>query len=402
MLRTLKFKFSHVGDLTPHLTSETTIKSSILETLFILEYLPFSDDEKILDEEGEEGDLFVGCINDVLGIESYLVEACGFQQENVQKLISYPPANNGFQDEANPPTYSNLLEVFDFMRKEGNDSDIFYFHFSGPSCKTYQEALRGYPKRDKGLRILDDSEQKSYIYESELVFLFKKLAEKGIDCCVTIDSRDNGDIETSPNLRGSRLSNCQLAGMLDHFSLGENYQNIRLQNQDSPLSHTVLSLKFGHGQSAKSVYDASSKKHFGFLTAFILLIIKRSTTPLTWDEIVWEIGLERGDSYPIVRSSGSTDRLFLCGQEEQITYSLLRFSGTLDILGKKPKKLTIEGGAVHGLFIGAMGCFTPLRREVREKGINGNTTLFFRIVNVNQLFSHAELNDIPVTIEMGK
>ncbi|KAJ5917678.1 hypothetical protein N7466_011232 [Penicillium verhagenii] len=377
--------------------------------LIAIEYLPSSDNEERLDEDVEDldedlegGDLFMGCINDVLGIESHLLEACGFQQENIQKLISYPPTHEEFQDEAKPPTYSNLLEAFDFMHKEGNESDIFYFHFSGPSCKIYQEAVGGYPKRDKGLRILDDSEQKSYIYESELVFIFKKLAEKGIDCCVTIDSCDNGDIETSPNFRGSRLSNCQLAGMLDHFSLEGNYQNARLQNQDSPLSHTVLSLKSGQGQSAKSVYDASLKKHFGFLTAFLLLIIKRSTTPLTWDEIVWEIGLETGDRNPTVRSSGSTDRLFLCGQKEQMTYSLLRFSGTLDVLGKKPTKLIIEGGEVHGLFIGAMGCFTPLRREVREKGISGSTTLFFKIVNVNQLFSHAELNDASVTIEMGK
>ncbi|KAJ5527670.1 hypothetical protein N7513_011829 [Penicillium frequentans] len=373
--------------------------------LIAVEYLPPSQNEKNLDDDSEDEDdswLFKGCINDVVAINSHLLVACGFQQENIQTLISYPPTHEGLQVEAKLPTYTNLLESFDLMHKEGNEGDIFYFHFSGPVCAVFQKYVSGYPEKHKALRVLDDNEQRSYIYNSELVFLFKRLAEKGIDCCVTLDSRESRDIEASSNFRGLRLSNCQLAEMLNHFSLQQNLENNRLQRQHSPLSHTVLSLKFGRNRSAQSVYEVSSKKHYGFLTFFLLMVLRRSASPLTWDEIVWQIGLQRGDSYPITRCSGATDRLFLCGQIEQTTYSSLRFSGALNALDKRPTKLIIEGGAVHGLSQGAMGFFTPLRREMRDKGINGQTSLQFRIVTVNQLFSQAEVNDLFDTINMSK
>lgn len=109
---------------------------------------------------GKSWELY-GCINDMLMMQNMLIDAYGFQKENI--LI--------FRDDINDPdsfpTYDNLLDAFRNTVLSLNEDDEFFWHYSGHGSffddygvnesDNQDEIIIVYNKNKKATALLDDT-----------------------------------------------------------------------------------------------------------------------------------------------------------------------------------------------------------------------------------------------------
>ncbi|KAJ5480956.1 hypothetical protein N7539_006850 [Penicillium diatomitis] len=358
-----------------------------------IDYIPVYRDRNLRASDYE------GCSNDVEAIRSHLCEYLGFLPENVEKLISTAPSQSppSTGKTSQLPTYSNLVKAFDHLGQVSQKGDLVYIHLSVPLC-TVPARISNFHSLlgvDYALELPDEANARSYLHTSELALLLRGLAARGLDVNCTLDAREGDNVSSITHFKNSIHTQSQLASVAnpDHHLFFEQ-ENTWLYYPHSPNDYTMLSVSPGRKWPPPVMTSSHAGKTFGFLTHHLLMVLRRNCSLMTWDDILWEICREtEHKASGNVHSSGATEKLFLLQEGETGDSSPpFRFSSTMLSDGTSTK-LTIEAGAVHGIFPGATGFFRPLERELEKRRPQlPKSDVTFSVTTVNELFSLADLN----------
>ncbi|KAF6809814.1 hypothetical protein CMUS01_13599 [Colletotrichum musicola] len=147
-----------------------------------------------------------GCLNDVHATEEFLTRVAGIS--SITKLTSPPGSPNDTL-----PTFDNIVSAFQTLANGAQPDDFIYIHYSGHGTRrspTKFPDLQGEDTRyEECLVVLASSHgQLEYLFDVEIAFLLKQIADKGatvtfvLDCCHS-GGATRGDDTGGDRVRGS-------------------------------------------------------------------------------------------------------------------------------------------------------------------------------------------------------
>ena len=158
---------------------------------------------------GKSWELY-GCINDILMMKNMLIDAYGFQKENIRVF------RDDINDPDSFPTYDNLVNAFRNTVLSLNEDDEFFWHFSGHGSffddygvnesDNQDEIIIVYDKNKKATALLDDT-------FNEILQLTKCKITMIFDSC---NSGTMGDLMWNYKYDASRSNNKMISRSQEH------------------------------------------------------------------------------------------------------------------------------------------------------------------------------------------
>jgi len=132
-----------------------------------------------------------GCVEDILSVEQYLLEAVKVEKGHIKKLLAPLPTRRDGLSAAveDQPTYGNIVHVLGSIPTYTKRGDLIYIHYSGYGARatTVFPQLKENTSLDKALVPSDIVSGGQYLRDLELAVLLERMVDAGLVVTVVLD-----------------------------------------------------------------------------------------------------------------------------------------------------------------------------------------------------------------------
>lgn len=315
-----------------------------------------------------------GCVNDVLGVEEYLVGTIKINRDNIKRLIAPTPGRKYISDlpkNYREPTYANIIQ--DLEKPEGaKKGDLMYIHFSGHGGRAttiFDSNLKN-SNLDEALVPVDIAHGGNYIRDLELGMLLQDLETAGLivtvvlDCCHSggaVRGEDNPQLGITRGIEGVYKSDAKR-------DQPANFERIQAFGRDivSPqrrnTSGAVVLAACLEAQLAREKIDGPHC--YGLLTKCLLDTLedihrpRRVSAQTLFQRI--RISVHGSNKYQMPYLVGNEGRFFFTKTLGSKIYPLCVISASTDISKSVHDRFVrMEGGKLHGVKVQSRYAILP-------------------------------------------
>ncbi|KAI8649691.1 hypothetical protein NCS55_01431400 [Fusarium keratoplasticum] len=305
----------------------------------------------------------LGCVNDVLAIEQYLLDTIKVNPKHIKKLLAPCPGRkylsqlreNSYRD----PSYDNMVDTLK-VPEGAKKGDFVYIHFSGHGARatTIFPELKdgGADAEDQALVPVDVTRGGEYLRDLEMGILLQAMVDAGLvvtvvlDCCHSggaVRGNDDSELGETRGIAGVYKSDPEL-------DVPRTINNIMHWGHQPSWMHTpqgfVVLAACEELQTAKET-SATDNAH-GILTFCLLEILRNSpvdsSSQALYERICAKVQDSRRDQTPYL--IGDKDRFFFSKKLRPRVYALTVRAVSVDTR-KEPidRSVRLAGGKLHGV-----------------------------------------------------
>jgi hypothetical protein len=305
----------------------------------------------------------LGCVNDVLAVEQYLVDTIMVDPKHISKLLAPCPGRKYLSqlpmDSYRDASYDNIIDALK-VPESARIGDFIYIHFSGHGARTTTvfPALKegGADAVDEALVPSDITRGGNYLRDLEIGVLLQAMVDAGLivtvilDCCHSGgairggDDPELGQTRGIPNIYRSdpKLDLPRTIDSILHFG-----------RQPSWMQATQGFVVLAACQELQTAKETTEKDYtHGILTYWLLNILRNSPVEISsqalYERICAKVQDNSRNQTPYL--VGDRDRFFFSKKLRSRVYALaVRDASVNTSKAAVDRFLCLSGGKVHGV-----------------------------------------------------
>jgi len=189
----------------------------------------------------------LGAVLDIMQVKEHLTKYMGVKECRIRTLLTAPWHGEFVWPSDGSPTYDQMKLAMKWVRKNAEEGDLVYFHYSGHGAQatTVYPTLKGKGGIDEALVPTDANNGGKYLRDVEIALWLKRMVDQKIKATIVLDCCHSGSAT-----RGS--------GRVRFRGIPQTYKST--EADESALTFMNKLLKRGIGKANEEVHEGSVLK----------------------------------------------------------------------------------------------------------------------------------------------
>jgi hypothetical protein len=317
-----------------------------------------------------------GCVEDILSVEQYLLEAVKIEKGHIKKLLApLPTRRDGLSAAAEDrPTYGNIVHVLGSISTYTKRGDLVYIHYSGYGARatTVFPQLKENTSLDKALVPSDIASGGQYLRDLELAILLERMVDAGLVVTVVLDCcHSRGVVRSGGGGRVRGIAQVYRSVLPEDLpkSIHEIKHMVTPDWLQQPRDFTMFAACLKDQNAREGLFHGRSH---GVFTYWLLDTLRHSPSSTASSEMLYrrvcaQVQNEYADQMPFL--VGNSDRLFFSTSVIPGFYGL-----TVRNVESSPEvgELELSSGSVHGVRVGSEYAILPFGCDIGKAAKDRN------------------------------